>query len=61
MTSEVQILSAERDGEDGLIVMFSDGTIGAYVVEELLTLRPFREQVQGSKGQTLPQIPATHE
>lgn len=26
-----------------MIVAFSDGTIGAYVVEELLQLRPVRE------------------
>ena len=26
--------------DDGLIVAFSDGTTGAYVVEELLELRP---------------------
>ena len=43
MVSKVGILHAERDGEDGLIVVFSDGTVGAYVVEELLELRPNRE------------------
>jgi hypothetical protein len=37
-------LTTERDGDDGLIVTFSDGTTGAYVVEELLQLRPFRER-----------------
>jgi hypothetical protein len=40
---EIQILKAEVDGPDGLIVTFSDGTQGAYVVEELLELRPVRE------------------
>jgi hypothetical protein len=40
MWNNVQILSVEQDGTDGLIVTFSDGTIGAYVVEELLELRP---------------------
>ena len=39
----VRILTAEREDPDGLIVTFSDGTTGAYVVEELLELRPFRE------------------
>ena len=33
----------ERDGEDGLVVTFSDGTTAGYVIEELLELRPFRE------------------
>ncbi len=43
MASDIGIISVERDGGDGLIVTFSDGTIGAYVVEELLELRPCRE------------------
>ena len=44
MLRKTTILSVERDGEDGLIVTFSDGTLGAYVAEELLELRPVREQ-----------------
>lgn len=40
MESQIWVLTAERDGDDGLIVTFSDGTTGAYVVEELLELRP---------------------
>lgn len=43
MSDSIHILTTERDGEDGLIVTFSDGTTDAYVVEELLELRPFRE------------------
>ncbi len=43
MDDPIQILTVERDGEDGLIVTFSDGTIAGYVTEELLELRPFRE------------------
>ena len=43
MDDPIQILSVERDGEDGLIVTFSDGTIAGYVTEELLELRPFRK------------------
>ena len=39
----IRILTLERDGDDGLIVTFSDGTTGGYVVEELLKLRPHRE------------------
>jgi|HubBroStandDraft_6_1064221.scaffolds.fasta_scaffold164466_1 hypothetical protein len=43
MTEPIQILTAERDGEDGLLLTFSDGTVAGYVVEELVELRPFRE------------------
>jgi len=43
MAEPIQILTVERDGEDGLIVTFSDGTSAGYVAEELLELRPFRE------------------
>jgi hypothetical protein len=43
MFSLLRILSVKPDGEDGLIVAFSDGTTGAYVIEELLELRPCRE------------------
>ena len=44
MANGISILTAERDNDDGLIVTFSDGTTGAYVVKELLELRPFRER-----------------
>ena len=40
------ILSAEKDGKDGVLVRFSDGTIAGYVAEELLGLRPMREKVE---------------
>jgi hypothetical protein len=40
------IVSAEKDGVDGVLVTFSDGTITGYVVEELLRLRPVREKVE---------------
>jgi hypothetical protein len=43
---QLKILSAERDGEDGILVKFSDGTITGYVVEELLSLRPLWEKVE---------------
>jgi hypothetical protein len=46
MAKETRILKVEKDGEDGLIVTFSDGTIAGYVVEELLLLRPIREAVK---------------
>ena len=43
MAEPIQILTVKRDGEDGLLVTFSDGTITGYVTEELLELRPYRE------------------
>ncbi len=43
MSENMEIIDVEMDGTDGLIVTFSDGTQGAYVVEELLELRPNRE------------------
>jgi thiamine phosphate synthase YjbQ (UPF0047 family) len=43
MTNPVRILAAEMDGNDGVVVTFSDGTTAGYVVEELLELRPKRE------------------
>ena len=46
MAEEIHILKVEKDGKDGLIVTFSDGTIAGYVVEELLLLRPQREAVK---------------
>jgi hypothetical protein len=44
MNGKIQILAVELDGKDGLLVTFSDGTTGGYVVEELLELRPVRER-----------------
>ena len=46
MAKAMRILTTERDGDDGLFVTFSDGTTGAYVVEELLELRPIRERTK---------------
>jgi hypothetical protein len=43
MTDKTHILKVEKDGHDGLIVTFSDGTTAGYVAEELLLLRPHRE------------------
>jgi hypothetical protein len=38
------IVSVKEDSSDGVWVTFSDGTAAGYVVEELLELRPVREQ-----------------
>jgi hypothetical protein len=46
MSGEIHIDKVETDGEDGLLVTFSDGTTCGYVVEELLDLRPIRERVK---------------
>jgi hypothetical protein len=43
------MLAVELDGTDGLLVTFSDGTTGGYVIEELLALRPIRERVKIKK------------
>ena len=42
----MQIVSIERDGTDGILVTFSDGTIAGYVAEELIDLRLVRERVK---------------
>jgi hypothetical protein len=46
MVSQIRILTTELDGDDGMLVTFSDGTTGGYVVEELLKLRPVRERTK---------------
>jgi hypothetical protein len=48
MLDSIRILTAEPDGEDGLIITFSDGTTAGYVIEELVELRPRREQTAES-------------
>lgn len=45
MDNAIRILAVECDGEDGVIVTFSDGTMTGYVPEELLELRPCREPI----------------
>ena len=54
MEEKILILTTERDGDDGLIVTFSDGTTGAYVAEELLELRPYRERVETRQAENKP-------
>jgi hypothetical protein len=52
MEDEIRFVNVELDGNDGLVVVFSDNTIAGYVPEELLKLRPSRESVE--------EQPATH-
>jgi len=54
MEHGVRLLAVELDGDDGLVVTFSDGTIGAYVAEELLELRPYRERPGNKKIHDVP-------
>jgi hypothetical protein len=56
MTFPIRILTTELEGKDGLILTFSDGTTGAYVAEELLDLRPHREQTNEKKASRLPLV-----
>jgi hypothetical protein len=42
----IHVLAVELDGDVGLVVTFSDGTTGGYVIEELLQLGPVRERVK---------------
>jgi hypothetical protein len=54
----ITISSVEQDGGDGLIVTFSDGTTAGYVVEELLELRPARQNAPIKPNNS--KVPATH-
>ena len=56
MKAEIQLLAVELDGHDGLVVTFSDGTTGGYVIEELLELRPIRERLKIKKIQNAPKV-----
>jgi hypothetical protein len=63
MSEKIKIVNVEREAEDGLIVTFSDGTTDAYVVEELLDLRPHRELVRKPEkiiGSKLPPFCRVH-
>ncbi len=42
-TQPIKIIGVVQDGDDGILVSFSDGTTAGYVIEELLDLRPKRE------------------
>jgi hypothetical protein len=38
----IHFVKVEQEGKHGVLVKFQDGTITAYVVEELIVLRPNR-------------------
>ena len=46
MKDGIRVLNVELDGDDGVVLTFSDGTTDAYVAEELLELRPYRERLR---------------
>jgi hypothetical protein len=46
MDDPITILTVEMEAPDGLILTFSDGTTAAYLVEEMLELRPHREPTE---------------
>ena len=52
--SVIKIVRLEQDGEDGILVTFSDGTTAGYVVEELIQLRPQREKARVTKAPAFP-------
>lgn len=54
MNDGIRLLNVELDGDDGVVVIFSDGTTGAYVAEELLELRPYRERIRKRTIFTVP-------
>ena len=54
MKDGIRLLAVELDGDDGVVVTFSDGTTGAYVVEELIELRPCRERLRNKKIHNVP-------
>jgi hypothetical protein len=39
----VKVIDVQRDGDDGILVTFSDDTIAGYLLQELMALRPYRE------------------
>ena len=56
MAEQMHILKVEMDGEDGVLVTFSDGTYAGYIVEELLAQRPLREHVQVTVASRKPAV-----
>jgi len=46
MAKPIHLLTVEQEGDDGLLVTFSDGTAAGYVIEELLEMRPVREHTR---------------
>jgi hypothetical protein len=54
MKDVIRLINVQLDGDDAVVVTFSDGTTGAYVAEELLELRPYRERLRNRRILNLP-------
>jgi hypothetical protein len=61
MRDGIRLLNVELDGDDGVVVTFSDGTTDAYVAEELLELRPYRERLRNRKIFDVPTKEPNHD
>jgi hypothetical protein len=48
MKTQIDIIAVERIEGCGILVTFSDGTVAAYITEELRALRPYRESADGT-------------
>jgi hypothetical protein len=59
MTGAIRIVSVTLDGDYGLVVSLSDNTTTAYVIEELLELRPNREPTPLQRRAVVTPIKAT--
>ena len=54
MRTTITISSVELDGDDGVFLTFSDGTNAGYVIEELLSLRPYRDRAEDTSKNPAP-------
>ena len=61
MNDGIRLLNVVLDGDDGVVVTFSDGTTDAYVAEELLELRPYRERLRKRKIFNVPSEGPNHD
>jgi len=50
MKTQIDVIEVERIEGCGILVTFSDGTLAAYVAEELRALRPYRAPIENGAG-----------
>lgn len=48
VSNTIEIEEVEQVAGYGLVVSFTDGTLARYTIEELIELRPYREQLNGT-------------
>jgi hypothetical protein len=53
---KIKIIKVEQEGDDGVLVTYSDGTIAGYVVEELLALGSMRDKVSRNRQRPRGQV-----